>query len=305
MSKQLPISRRRFLLGAGASALAALLAACSDRPVASTTPSPTAPPVVGPRPPLPSATASPTATATATAPPTRPLSLGEPPDTAQQSPLDSPLATPTEPPPPTPTPTPPPTPFPAGPPTKLGLFVAWYHPQIMDLIATRNVAVLKTTEFDPAFLADVKARSPETLIVGRVTLGQLDLNRADMAAEARRAVDAVLPIALDERRAGLVDAWEGFNEPVPGDEAQMRKAGRAGGRAHATPGRKGSPRRGGQFRHRAAAPGVVAGLPPGAGSGPGSRRLPGPARVLGADHLVSHQPANPSTLAPTLPTRAG
>jgi hypothetical protein len=93
----------------------------------------------------------------------------------------------------------------------------------MDLIATRNVTLLKTLEFDPTFLADVRARSPGTLIVGRVTLEQLDLNRTDMAAEARRAVDAVLPIALDERRVGLVDAWEGFNEPVPGDEEQMRR----------------------------------------------------------------------------------
>jgi hypothetical protein len=105
----------------------------------------------------------------------------------------------------------------------LGLFVAWYHPQIMELIATRNVKLLKTLELDPAFLADVKARSPETIIVGRVTLGQIDLNRADMAAEARRAVEEVLPLALDERRVGLVDAWEGYNEPVPGDEGQMRK----------------------------------------------------------------------------------
>jgi hypothetical protein len=93
----------------------------------------------------------------------------------------------------------------------------------MDLVATGNVAVLKTMEFDPAFLADVRSRSPETLIVGRVTLGQIDLNRADMGAEARRAVEAVLPLALDPQRAGLVDAWEGFNEPVPGDEDQMRK----------------------------------------------------------------------------------
>ncbi len=124
---------------------------------------------------------------------------------------------------PTATPTPLPTPFPAGPPTKLGLFVAWYHPQIMDLIATRNVALLKTLEFDPAFLADVRARSPETLIVGRVTLEQLDLGQADTAAEAHRAVEAVLPLALDERRTGLVDAWEGFNEPVPSDQDQMRR----------------------------------------------------------------------------------
>jgi hypothetical protein len=93
----------------------------------------------------------------------------------------------------------------------------------MDLIATRNVAVLKTLEFDPAFLADVKSRSPQTIIVGRVTLGQVDLNREDMVPEARRAVEAVLPIAQDPRRAGLIDAWEGFNEPVAGDEDQMRK----------------------------------------------------------------------------------
>ena len=127
--------------------------------------------------------------------------------------------------PPTATPTPPPTPFPAGPPTKLGLFVAWYHPQIMDLISTRNVAVLKTLEFDANFLSEVKARSPETIIVGWMTLDQLDLNREDMKAEARRAVERVLPIALDGSRAGLVDAWEGFNEPVAGDEEQMRKLG--------------------------------------------------------------------------------
>ena len=93
----------------------------------------------------------------------------------------------------------------------------------MDLIATRNVALLKTLELDPAFLADVKARSPETIIVGRVLLGQIDLNGADVRAEARRAVEAVLPLALAERREGLVDAWEGFNEPVPGDEEQMRR----------------------------------------------------------------------------------
>jgi hypothetical protein len=93
----------------------------------------------------------------------------------------------------------------------------------MDLVATRNVTLLKTLELDPTFLSEVKARSPETLIVGRVTLGQLDLNQADIGIEARRAVEAVLPLALDARRAGLVDAWEGFNEPVPGDEDQMRK----------------------------------------------------------------------------------
>ena len=93
----------------------------------------------------------------------------------------------------------------------------------MDLIATRNVSLLKTLELDPTFLSEVKARSPDTLIVGRVALGQVDLNQADIHGEAQRAVEAVLPLAQDARRAGLVDAWEGYNEPVPGDEDQMRK----------------------------------------------------------------------------------
>lgn len=159
----------------------------------------------------------------------RPASLTD----SQATPFSSPSATPTPVPegatqpvpdsPLVPTPTPLPTPFPAGPPTKLGLFVAWYHPQIMELIATRNVTLLKTLEFDPNFLADVKARSPDTLVVGRVPLGQLNLSQADVRAEARRAVDTVFPLALDDRREGLIDAWEGFNEPVPGNEEQMRK----------------------------------------------------------------------------------
>lgn len=212
------ISRRRFLQGTGAAALAALLAGCR-LPTAEVTPSPGR----TTRPPLPSQTPAGTPSPTATQTPT----------TTPGSALDSPLATPTpsatfEPSPtvtrePTPTPTPPPTPFPAGPPTKLGLFVGWFHPRIMDLIATGNVALLKTLELDPAFLADVRARSPKTIIVGRVDLKQTNLGQADPAAEARHAVEAVLPLALDERRAGLVDAWEGFNEPVPGDEAQMQK----------------------------------------------------------------------------------
>ncbi|MEJ2210356.1 MAG: hypothetical protein P8129_15155, partial [Anaerolineae bacterium] len=177
--------------------------------------------------PWPTATRTPTATATGTASPTATAS-GTPQADTFSSPLQSPLEpspTVTDTPPPTPTPTPPPTPFPAGDPTKLGLFVAWYHPQIMDLVATGNVALIKTLELDPNFLREIKARSPETLIVGRVTLGQLDLSQADggrALAEARRAVDAIRPLALDERRLGLVDAWEGHNEPVPGDVDQMR-----------------------------------------------------------------------------------
>jgi hypothetical protein len=218
------LNRRRFLKGAGAAALAAFLSACGARNPATPTSATTRN--------LPTATSTPSSTPTATASATPGQIFQSPlgPGGAFQSPLHSPLPTgtdvppsPSPSPPPTATPTPPPTPFPPGPPTKLGLFVGWYHPQIMELVATRNVALLKTLELDPSFLAEVRARSPETIIVGRTMLHQLDLEKADPVAEARRAADSVLSLAMDERRKGLVDAWEGFNEPVPGDKGQMQK----------------------------------------------------------------------------------
>ena len=229
-----PLSRRRFLQGAGTATLAAFLSSCG-LPVDSP---PTKKPELGPtdsgtsssmvRPQLPSTTPTRAATATPTSVPTAQATATYA-DFHQHAMMDSPLvptatdSPPSPTPPPAPTPTPAATPFPAGPPSKLGLFVGWYHNQIMELVSTRNVAVLKTLELDPTFLAEVKTRSPDTLIVGRVTLGQLDLNHPDLQSEARRAAEAILPIALDGRRAGLVDAWEGFNEPVPGNEEQMRR----------------------------------------------------------------------------------
>lgn len=196
--------RRQFLKGTGAALLAALLSGCG------VTKPPPSSPGVSASPPLPTSTSTPSATPTPAGPFTSPLASSTPRVEASPTPL------------PTPTPTPLPTPFPPGPASKLGLFVAWYHPQVMDLVATGNVALLKTLEFDPAFLADVRARSPKTLIIGRPILGQLNLD-ADVAAEARRALEAVLPLAQRQDRAGLVDAWEGYNEPVPGDETQMRR----------------------------------------------------------------------------------
>jgi hypothetical protein len=233
MSNQMPIHRRQFLRGAGAAALAALLSACRLGPSTSLPQSEGGTAFLPTRTVTPSAgTASPTSTSTSTATPTPTATsttdlFGSP----LQSPPQEPGASPSTPTSsataqPTPTPTPPPTPFPAGPPTKLGLFVAWYHPQIMDLVSTGNVAILKTLELDPAFLREVKQRSPQTIIVARVTLDQLNLSQADAGrtqAEALRAVEGVRPLALDERRRGLVDAWEGYNEPVPGSEDEMRR----------------------------------------------------------------------------------
>ncbi|MGD8474077.1 MAG: twin-arginine translocation signal domain-containing protein, partial [Anaerolineae bacterium] len=212
---QMDLDRRRFLKGAAAAALAAFLAACGA-PAASDLSSPS--PGKTERPPLPSRTPTSSPTATSTATPTGTHSASPSPDSFD-SPLDSPLPTATEPPPPTATPTPLPTPFPAGPPTKLGLFVAWVHSQVMDLVKTGNVTVIKTLEFDRAFLADIKAQSPKTIIVGRPQLDQVQLGGSDMNAAARRAADAALSLIADG--ADLVDAWEGFNEPVAGDAGEM------------------------------------------------------------------------------------
>jgi hypothetical protein len=89
----------------------------------------------------------------------------------------------------------------------------------MDLVKTGNVTVIKTLEFDRAFLADIKAQSPKTIIVGRPQLDQVQLGGSDMNAAARRAADAALSLIADG--ADLVDAWEGFNEPVAGDAGEM------------------------------------------------------------------------------------
>lgn len=225
------LDRRRFLKAAGGAALAAFLSACggSDPATPAATTRPALPTSTSTPTPTPSGTPSATPSATASATPGQvfqsPLPTGDP----FQSPLDSSLPTGTggppspSPGPPTATPTPPPTPFPPGPATKLGLFVSWFHPQIMELVATGNVALIKTLELDPSFLAEVRARSPQTIIVGRALLDQVDLARADPLSEARRAAEATLDLAMDDRRRGLVDAWEGFNEPVPGNKDEMQR----------------------------------------------------------------------------------
>ncbi len=205
------LDRRRFLKGTGAVALAAFLSACGAS-VDGEPGSPSREQAQRPSLPTRASTASPSPSPTASVAPD-----------AFDSPLQSPLPAATEPQPPTATPTPLPTPFPAGPPTKLGLFVAWVDPQVMDLVKTGNVAVLKTLEFDPEFLAAVKAHSPDTIIVGRVQLEEVQLGGGDMLVEARRAAEAVLSLALNGRGGELVDAWEGFNEPVPGDASEMGK----------------------------------------------------------------------------------
>lgn len=190
--RQALVSRRALLAGVVTSLLGTL-AACnrSASPTPASTvaarPTWTATPV----PPTPAPTGTPTLTLT----PTRPR----------------------------PTPTPTATPFPPGPPTKLGLFVTRNDPALFDLIGTRNVALVKTLELDANFVRQIKETSPETLIVGRIHLPQLDLSAIEPLAEARRFIEQLLPIAGDPERMKWFDAWEAYNEPVPTDPAAMRR----------------------------------------------------------------------------------
>ncbi len=181
---------------------------------------PTLAPTRTPRPTwTPTPPATPTATHTASATPTQTAS-GTP--TGTSTPGQTFTPTPTSRPANTPTPTA--TAFPPGPPTKLGLFISRNDPRIFDLLSTGNVALIKTLEYDPNFVTDIKKLSPKTLLVGRIDLPQLDLGSlSDPLAAARAFADKLLPIATEPRRKAAIDAWEAYNEPVAESPEQMAR----------------------------------------------------------------------------------
>lgn len=172
--------------------------------------------------PAPTPSATPTLTASATSAATVMPAASETPTPAAPEATRVVQAASTGTPAPTPTPTPSATPFPPGPPSKLGLFVGYNHPQLFDLLATGNVAMVKTLEYDPNFVAEIKALSPNTLLVARYTpLPQPDLDNWDPLAAARQFVDLLLPIATEPRRLANIDCWEAFNEPTVTTAEQM------------------------------------------------------------------------------------
>lgn len=204
------MDRRAFLkllAGAGAAALAA---SCGARtPPATPTPTRTPRIALASAQPTATATFTPTATVTATA-------------TSTLSP--SPTLPPTDTPTPTNTPTPTASPFPPGPPTKLGLFVTRNDPRIFDLLRTGNIALVKTMEYDPNFALEIKENGPDTLLVGRIDLPQIDLGSlADPRAAAQAFADRLLPIATEPRRMATFTAWESYNEPTPSEPDQMAR----------------------------------------------------------------------------------
>ena len=172
---------RVFLAAAAGAVILTVLAGCPAR-----TPPPTPTPTRTPRSLDPTGTATPPATATASL--TATLLTPEPSATVTTAAPSTPTASPE----PTATPTPPATPFPPGPASKLGLFVSRNDPRVFDLLRTGNVAVVKTVEYDPNFVSEIKQISPRTLLVGRVDLPQLDLGSlTDPVGAARLGVERV------------------------------------------------------------------------------------------------------------------
>lgn len=202
------VSRRIFLAALAAGGLSVVSAACRRA-----APLPTPTPTRTPRPAAPTGTPTASLTPTASATPTATPSWTPRPPTTIATFTRTATATATRPPPPTATPTA--TPFPPGPPTKLGLFISRNDPRIFDLLSTGNVAIIKTLEYDPNFVTDIKKLSPKTLLIGRIDLPQLDLaGLTDPRGAARAYADKLLPIATEPRRKAAIDAWEAYNEPV-------------------------------------------------------------------------------------------
>ncbi len=157
-------------------------------------------------------TIPPTATSTAT-PTITPTATSSPTATVSPTPTETPIL---------PTPTPRPTPYPPGPPSKLGLFVTRYDTKVIEMVAKGKPALVKTLEIDGGFVSGLKASSPETTIVGRIIVGQLDLD-ADPLPLARQFVEELLPLATDPQRMAGIDAWEAYNEPVADTVDKMKR----------------------------------------------------------------------------------
>ena len=215
-----PLSRRRFLSQVATGAAAMVAAACNRA-----TPTPT----VGPTP-----TATPVARSSLLVTPSAygndaylPLVHKEVVQAVAL--LPEPTLTPTPPKPtptpkpPTPTPTPVATPFPPGPPSKLGLFVGRNHPQFFEVLATQAVTIVKTLELDRNFVRQIKQTSPQTRVIGRIDLPQIELRTLDAGGAARSYIEKVLPFADDPDRRPHFDGWEAYNEPIAGNAEEMKR----------------------------------------------------------------------------------
>jgi hypothetical protein len=211
------MDRRYFLRGAGYAGLLAFLQSCGltnllnrdELAARLSTSMPTGSP-----------TSLPTFTPTTTATPWHTAEAGSPTATGTATPENTPTETATATPEPTaadgtaePSPTPTPTPYPPGPPSKLGLFLTRHEPLVLAMLERAKPALIKTLEIDANYAKGIKEVSPSTLVVGRIVLGQMNLD-VDPIPLAQDFVNKILPIATDPVRMANFDAWEAYNEPV-------------------------------------------------------------------------------------------
>ena len=103
------------------------------------------------------------------------------------------------------------TPRPELGPSKLGIHVARPNsPAIMEFVRAARPAVVKGVD-DLGFLAEVKAASPQT-----VTIGRLSVEPQDYGGEPEAAAAALVAAQLPQLvQHPYVDYWEGWNEPDP------------------------------------------------------------------------------------------
>jgi len=79
-------------------------------------------------------------------------------------------------------------------------------------------------EYDENFVTDIKALSPQTLLVARLSLPQMDLAKlGDPVAEAQAFTQKILAVGTEPRRLAAIDGWEAFNEPLTVDADQMAR----------------------------------------------------------------------------------
>ena len=193
-----------------------LLAGCAQPPAAPATATfpaaPTAAPTVAVFVPLLPGGAGTTA-GTTTAP--QEMADGGPPTAALPEPSATAEAPPATPPAPPATPyvsnIPDYTPRPELGPSKLGIHVARpNNPAILEFVRAAYPAVVKGVD-DLGFLAEVKAASPTTVTIGRLSVEPQDYGGEPEAAAAA-LVTAQLPQLIQHP---YVDYWEGWNEPDP------------------------------------------------------------------------------------------
>ncbi len=82
---------------------------------------------------------------------------------------------------------------------------------------------MKTLELDQNFLRQIKETSPNTKIIARIDLPQIELSTLDPIPAARAFVDQVLVYADDPARRPYIDGWEAYNEPVAGNAEEMMR----------------------------------------------------------------------------------